>query len=400
MLPSVALGTVLLAVSGVHAQATFEWGFTNQPVSNALSSCQTLPLTAGSLAGMNGVPPYYMIALPVHGAPITSFIGANESNLSWQVQYPTGTQLLLEVVDSQGSTGGVDTPMYTVSADDSVECIPPTTPDFNITANVTDFLTPCQPWGLKIEGGTPPYSVTIAVQNTGFVTNVTLGSTDTVFTYINSAPAGSMIASASDKNGRWATGSILVTSATNKSSNACTGLASTSGNGTSPPSQGATGSTSSALSHSAKLGAIIGGSVAGVLLLVALGLWAIWWRKRRAERDDTPLDRPNMAFEASPFNQWRTSAAPMSTASSARVSTALSSAPTSSGPGQMLQMLHPDANWNPEARWSGSATSQSFANSNSTGVPTPTSAAPLVLEPYSHEPPPYASNSVRVTAPK
>ncbi|KAJ7676632.1 hypothetical protein DFH06DRAFT_1034050 [Mycena polygramma] len=410
MLPAQILGIFLLAgLSGVDAQAKFEWGFT-QTTSTSLPSCQTLPLSADGLSGNNGVPPFYMIAFPIDGTPITSFIGTNESNLSWQVQYPTGTQLLLGVADSGGITGGIDTPVYTVTAG-STQCIPPATADFKITANVTDVLTACQPWGLTIEGGAPPYTVTLAVRDSHSVTNVTLGPTDSVFTYINSAKDGSqMITSVSDRNGRWATGNPFVNT-TGTSTNACAGLASTSGNGTSTTSQSlqsnskptgnstATASTSP-LHGPAKIGAIIGGSIAGLLLVVALGLWAMWWLRRRAAQKEENASPPTdlnafmpPSFQPSPFDhsncqmsEAHISAAPSSLAP---VSHIITSTPNGSG-----QMLTPGSHFSSDPHWSASA--QSYTNSNSTGVPTPTSASPLVVQEDLPAPPPYGSNTINI----
>ncbi|KAJ7676634.1 hypothetical protein DFH06DRAFT_611904 [Mycena polygramma] len=195
MLSLQSIGIVLLAsLSGVKAQASFVWGF-DQTVTSlpSLPSCQTLPLWAAANGAGNGVPPFYLMAFPVGGKPITSFVGTNASDLSWQVQFPTGTQLLLGAVDSKGTTGGIGTSLYTVTAGASTQCIPPASTDFNITANVTNVLTACQPWGLTIEGGTPPYTVTIVEMDSPLVTNVTMGPTDSVFTYINSAKDGSQM---------------------------------------------------------------------------------------------------------------------------------------------------------------------------------------------------------------
>ncbi|KAJ7143982.1 hypothetical protein C8R44DRAFT_564898, partial [Mycena epipterygia] len=116
------------------------------------------------------VPPFYMIAFAVGGAPTTTLIGTNESGLSWTVDHT----LLLGVVDSEGTTGGIGELLYQVT-------------EFTISANVTDTLNTCQPWGLTISGGTPPYNLTLAVLNAPDVTNVTLGANDSVYTYINRA---------------------------------------------------------------------------------------------------------------------------------------------------------------------------------------------------------------------
>ncbi|KAJ6549586.1 hypothetical protein DFH09DRAFT_878076, partial [Mycena vulgaris] len=178
----------------------------------SLPSCNTLPLEADPLTA-HGIPPFYMMAFAVDGAPLTAFIGTDEKNLAWTVRHPVGTKLLLGVVDSAGSSGGIDTPIYTVTAGDTTECISTTDndPQFMIEANVTDVLSTCQPWGLTIRGGAPPYKLTLAVLNSPHVTNFTLGPNESAFTYINRvAPNSQVLASASDVNGRWATGSPFV----------------------------------------------------------------------------------------------------------------------------------------------------------------------------------------------
>ncbi|KAJ7813931.1 hypothetical protein B0H14DRAFT_2182083, partial [Mycena olivaceomarginata] len=173
-------------------------------------TCQTFPIAVYNLSThAHGIPPFYIMAFPVGGSPITSFIGTDPSNLTWTVRHPAGTRLLLGVVDSAGNSGGVDVPLYTVIEGATTQCIPPAVAaaPFNVTANVTDVLTTCQPWGLTIRGGTPPYNVTLAALNATEMTNVTLGPNDTVFTYINRAEPGTQMIGV---NGRWATGSPLV----------------------------------------------------------------------------------------------------------------------------------------------------------------------------------------------
>ncbi|KAJ7253604.1 hypothetical protein C8J57DRAFT_1137400, partial [Mycena rebaudengoi] len=233
-----------VVVRAVPEDQVFEWGFTGaQAQATTLPSCRTFPIQAGPLKA-HGVPPFYMISIPVGGTPITSFIGTNESDLAWQVRHPIDSQLALSVVDSQGTSGGVDVPLYTVTAGASTQCIlAPTasTPPFTITANVSDAVDTCQPWGLTISGGTRPYNLTLAALNAPDVTNVTLGANDSVFTYINRADPGTQIlAAVSDLNGNWATGSPIVRTQGSTDVN-CTGLVSSSGTGapvTQPPKGG------------------------------------------------------------------------------------------------------------------------------------------------------------------
>lgn len=56
--------------------------------------------------------PYYLIAYPTSGQPSVFDAGTSET-FSWQVAYPSGTQLLMSFVDAKGNSGGVG-PLYTV----------------------------------------------------------------------------------------------------------------------------------------------------------------------------------------------------------------------------------------------------------------------------------------------
>ncbi|KAJ7144531.1 hypothetical protein C8R44DRAFT_145122 [Mycena epipterygia] len=302
LLPCLLLLMVTMSGVGAQAASLFQWGFTGaQSVSTSLLSCRTLPITASP----NGVPPFYMIAFPVGGAPTTSFIGTDENNLKWMVDHPIGTKLFLEVVDSLGNSGGVDVPLYHVTEGATTQCIPaaPAYPAFTISSNVTDTLNTCQPWGLTILGGTPPYNVTLAALNSTVVTNVTLGPNDSVFTYINRAdPNTQMIASVSDLNGHWATGSPSVHTQ-GSTDVTCLGLDSTS----SPAAQG--GDTtlpavSQPMSRRTKIAIIAGAIVAFLVLLCGIVVYAILRRRRlrRAACDENKIapfhayDGPQMSL--------------------------------------------------------------------------------------------------------
>jgi len=215
----------------------FQWQFTAD--NSSLLSCQSSsitvkPFNSGSTTSGTGVPPFYMLAFPVGGTPSITLIGADTDNLSWTVNQPVGTQLVLEVVDSQGSSGGVPSDLFTVTAGQTTACIPPpsTAPAFTVVANVSDALTTCQPWGLTIAGGVPPYSLTLASLNSSIGTNVTMGPNDDAFTFIDRvAPGTQLIAAVSDSTGRWASGTPIVK--TQGSTNTqCIGLVSSSGNST------------------------------------------------------------------------------------------------------------------------------------------------------------------------
>ncbi|TFK32847.1 hypothetical protein BDQ12DRAFT_616308, partial [Crucibulum laeve] len=149
--------------------------------------------------GNSGVPPYYMLAFPVGGTPTTTFIGMDNSTLSFQATHPVGSQLLLSVVDSTGSAGGIPPQLFRIVPGQTSQCATPapSSPDFTISSNITNFqdLSTCDPWGITVKGGVPPYNVTIAAVNSPVVTNVTMPFGTDVFTYINRADPGTQMIS-------------------------------------------------------------------------------------------------------------------------------------------------------------------------------------------------------------
>ncbi|KAJ7253607.1 hypothetical protein C8J57DRAFT_1348597 [Mycena rebaudengoi] len=291
-----------VVVRAVPEDQVFEWGFTgDQAQATTLPSCQMFPIQAGPRKA-HGVPPFYMISIPVGGTPITSFIGTNESDLAWQVRHPVDSQLALSVVDSQGTSGGVDPPLYNVTAGESTQCIlTPTasTPPFTITANVSDAVDTCQPWGLTISGGTRPYNLTLAALNAPVLTNVTLGANDSVFTYINRAEPGTQIlAAVSDLNGQWATGSPMVRTHGSTDVN-CTGLVSSSGPGapvTQPPGSGPQKHHS--LSRT-QIGLIAGLGGAALLILCSAAVWCVRRRRRRLQLSESKHSNIDL-YDAAP----------------------------------------------------------------------------------------------------
>ncbi|KAJ7752998.1 hypothetical protein B0H16DRAFT_1545657 [Mycena metata] len=288
-------GVALSCVSTVAGQVTnppFQWGFSGtQSVFSSLPSCQTFPIAVTPLS-THPVPPFYMIAFAVGGAPITSYIGKNASTLSWQVQHPVGTRLILSVLDSTGIAAGVGSLVYNVTEGSTTQCLPPavTEPSFNVTANVTDTLTTCEPWGLTVRGGTPPYNVTLAALNAPVITNVTLDPPDSVFTYIDRAdPNGQLIG----MNGRWATGSPIVR--TQGSSNVdCPGLVS---------SFGVPGSNGTQPTHSShkRLGTILGATLGALLVLCSLVFWALRRQRQKYQQNGNSPHGDSGVIDISPF---------------------------------------------------------------------------------------------------
>ena len=73
-------------------------------------------------------------------------------------------------------------------AGQSTECIVHgNNTEFTVTANISSTVETCQPWGLRIKGGNPPYNVSFAQLNSPIVTNVTIPASMNGYTYINRA---------------------------------------------------------------------------------------------------------------------------------------------------------------------------------------------------------------------
>ncbi|KAJ6589093.1 hypothetical protein B0H19DRAFT_1102891 [Mycena capillaripes] len=285
-----------------HAQTSkiFQWGFKDN-VSPSLPSCKSLGITVkpfNTSVNSHGVPPFYMMAFAIDGTPVVSLIGTDESNLAWTVNQPIGTQLLLTVADSQGSSGGVPPQLYTVVAGQTTQCVtPPDTkdPPFTVTANVTDTLNTCEPWGIKIKGGVPPYNVTLAAVNSPVVTNVTMTGADDRFTFIDRAdPNSQLIAAVSDFNGRWAFGTPVVN--TKGSTNVdCVGLNSSSGNSTVIEAQD---EAAAATAKSRQKTAVTVGVVVTLLVLLLLGGVVVFLYMRRRKMQETAKEISPRQFEA------------------------------------------------------------------------------------------------------
>lgn len=123
--------------------------------------------------------------------------------------------LLLTVIDSKGLSAGVSIATYDIAGKSSsiitytlTQCIEtlsdgdssclPSAPSVNITltTNITkSSITTCDKFGLRVWGdGKKPYKITLAAKNSTLVTNITLGPTDDVATYINRAdPNGDLL---------------------------------------------------------------------------------------------------------------------------------------------------------------------------------------------------------------
>ncbi|KAF7327147.1 hypothetical protein MKEN_00291500 [Mycena kentingensis (nom. inval.)] len=219
-MPALAIAAlVLLALSGRGAETPseqmFEWGFDDNPTAS-LPACGLLSISISPRGRYAPVPPFYLMAYEVgaSGTPTTSTVGQNSSRLEWEVNIPIGSQVVLELVDAHGTSGGVDVPLYTVT-DGSTDCLSPSvlasTFKLSSSHNQNTSLDTCAPWPLAIEGGTPPFILTLASLDSPHSTNITLTEDERIFSYTNRAqPNRRMIAAVSDAVGRWATGVPMV----------------------------------------------------------------------------------------------------------------------------------------------------------------------------------------------
>jgi len=284
----------LFATSCSAINATFQWQFVNY-FSSTLTECQNMSVSVEPLDGAvtTGVPPYYFKAFAVGGIPTVQLAGSNASALSWVVDQPAGSQLMVGMVDSNttagggsgGSSGGLAPMIYNVIPGNDTSCLPPApTSQFNVKFNVSTTLTTCQPWGMTISGGTQPYTITLAALDSPIITNVTMGLMEDVFTFIDRAdPNTKLIAAINDANGQYANGTGMVS--TQGSSNVdCIGLVSVSGNST-QMAQEAAQEAAAAAAATSKRNHIIIGVVVGVFALVFLLVASLWFMARKRRRD-------------------------------------------------------------------------------------------------------------------
>ncbi|KAK0200446.1 hypothetical protein DFS33DRAFT_157345 [Desarmillaria ectypa] len=295
-LPILALLFLLAFSDPCRAEATskiFQWAFASNSASSTLDSCHQFGITVKPYDPNNdthGVPPFYMRAYEKGGGLITSLLGASESNLTWIVNNPVGSEILLNVIDANGSSGGNSPKLFTVGTGLTTNCITERNDTtFTVTSNVTGDLQPCQPWGLRIKGGIPPYNISLVQTNSPVVTNVTTLGDDDAYTYINRATSDQiMLAAVSDATGAIAWGTPSVTPTGNTDID-CGSLQSQSGNATALDAAAA--ADKNARKNKSRAG-LIAGVVVGVLgfLLIATGGWFFWRRRRQAQKTTVEID--------------------------------------------------------------------------------------------------------------
>ncbi|GLB42979.1 hypothetical protein LshimejAT787_1204280 [Lyophyllum shimeji] len=291
---------ILLSFARVASaqSSSFGWSF-GQDVGTSLTECATLPITITS-KGANGAS-YYMIALATNGVPTTSLVGTTGGTLSWVVNQPAGTSVLLYLLDGAGNSGTIPPTPYTVTGGQSSQCLPssPNSSSFTVTPNVTEQIATCDLWQLVVRGGSPPYNVLLASPGASSVTNVTLPAGSNMYTYVNrAAPQGTLLAAVSDSKGAWAKGTPYVIT-TGSNDTTCGGL--TSFSGVAPPdttsttsnsstSTGTPNTTSNRNSNKTPIIAGVCGALGGLLIIGAILLFLLRQRKRNATTEKEYLE--------------------------------------------------------------------------------------------------------------
>ncbi|KAL0948159.1 hypothetical protein HGRIS_010775 [Hohenbuehelia grisea] len=285
------LSSLLAKPCAAQMAKQWQWQFSTA-FSDRLPSCQDLqilikPWDIKVDNATHSVPPFYMRSFAIGGVPRTTLIGSDENNLRWTPDQPIGSKLLLNVVDSNQSSGGVPPNLYTLVAGQSTQCIkiPPSPPSFTVTANVTDTIQTCEPWGLSISGGLPPYNITLAAVNSPIITNVTLGSTDDHFTYIDRAdPNSELMLAVNDATGAFASGTPIVKTAGSTNVD-CVGLVSRGGNSTEIAQQVASAALAAAAAKRKRnIGIGVGVAIAALVVIALIFVNFFWWRKRQTRQ--------------------------------------------------------------------------------------------------------------------
>ncbi|TFY65594.1 hypothetical protein EVG20_g5495, partial [Dentipellis fragilis] len=269
----------MIVMQCVAQEVVFQWSLAGDA---SFVPCGTVGITVESPASnlsSVGRPPYFMVAYELDGLTTVSPIDMEGGNLSWQVNYPTGSQLVLSLVDSEGNSGGVLPSVFSVSGGGSSSCLSSVRGSSArpvLAANVTKGISTCQSLGLTMSGGVRPYTVSIA-EIGSTVSNFTLAQEDNYFTYINHAASSTaLLVSMSDAAGNWAAQSILVD--TLPSGASCPG-ASSAGSVNVAPIGFTTAQNASDKHHLiAIVGACLGAAV-GILLL-CLALLFLFLRRR------------------------------------------------------------------------------------------------------------------------
>ncbi|PVF98681.1 hypothetical protein CPB86DRAFT_704632 [Serendipita vermifera] len=279
---------------------SFVWGFNDA----ALGSCRPASLFVQRDATDNAgapapAPPYTMIAYPESGIPTVDLLGSGD-NLSWTPRFPAGTKVLLSLVDSNGNSGGVAQETDTIGSGTTTSCIPSTSTSsvrLSIEGPIGGTIQTCDTVPIHIEGGTKPYTVSIAVTNSGHTVNTTLTGDNDFFQWVARMGTGnSLIIAASDSTGQYATTTQFYSTggSTDTGCNGKQDEQSVFSQNTSASSYTATGTTSRGTSTATsapsndqpKSGKSLTGPIIGTIIgiLAIFGLIAFFFFKRRNQR--------------------------------------------------------------------------------------------------------------------
>ncbi|GJE96424.1 hypothetical protein PsYK624_126210 [Phanerochaete sordida] len=233
-----ALMTLLCAlVLGVTAQPfqhTFDWGWQTLVSPTSFEECQLVQVDV--IGNFGTVAPYYMLAFEPGGVPTTSMIGHDRSNLWWQANHQRGSSLMLTMIDSNGSTGGVPQPLYDMTAGSNTSCLqslPSSSAIVHANISAGNNLSTCDPLGITISGGQKPYTVFLAETDSPLLVVQTLSDDDDTFTYFNQYnPGWQIIASVYDASGQWGTSSGAIQTSNGSTAPPCNGLEPSQSNST------------------------------------------------------------------------------------------------------------------------------------------------------------------------
>jgi len=209
------LGFSWSAVYVAAQQSSFQWGF-NDWTGSTLPQCQLLTLFVNdSIGTVKPAAPYFLVAYEDNGLSTTSAVGDKVGSLSWTVNHPAGSKLVLVMFDANGNSGGVLFDTYTVAGDKTAansSCITTSSPTLTIKNNSTSKINTCDSVTFSISGGRKPYTVTVAETNSEVTNNSTMGAKDDVYTWVNNlSPGNQVIISIFDQDQKYGISSNLMT---------------------------------------------------------------------------------------------------------------------------------------------------------------------------------------------
>ncbi|KAG6373566.1 hypothetical protein JVT61DRAFT_6212 [Boletus reticuloceps] len=183
---------------------------------NQLMECDSLDILLSSETSytLQSNASYYVLAFEPGGTATVSFVGYDSSALRWTIQHPAGTQLILALLDSFGTSLGVRPDIYAVIPGPG-DCLaksetpgilleatePKTTPLFGRPIS-------CRPWETSFSGGKLPNLVDAVVLEPGGVHGDFAPSGEYILPYTSRGGQPAVIVS--DANGMLdTTGSII-----------------------------------------------------------------------------------------------------------------------------------------------------------------------------------------------